>query len=42
MGMMTLVRIVPDDLYEKILALKNQAGDRKPAAVTVGHELEHR
>jgi len=42
MGMMTLVRIVPDDLYEKILALKNEAGDRKPAAVTVGHELEHR
>ena len=32
MGMMTLLRVLPDETYEKILAMKT-AGQRRPAEV---------
>jgi FtsP/CotA-like multicopper oxidase with cupredoxin domain len=37
MGMMTLVRVVPDDLYEKIMAMKARPEGPQPE----GHEHQH-
>ena len=42
MGMMTLVRIVPDDLYDKIMALKGRHSDGQPMpSQEEGHEHPH-
>lgn len=35
MGMMTLVRIVPDELYEKIIALRRESDSRTSRALEV-------
>lgn len=41
MGMMTLVRVVPDDLYEKIMAMKARGESQPPQEQEHHHEHPH-